>query len=149
MDVTGIVDERLEKAFNQNQPRWPKGTPGIGGQFRPKGLPDAEAGFAARVLSELDENNPRHRQFAKDFNQAAKKVDWRVSPNSNKNTVRRLLQEKVLSQLEDDALQGGNGTDTASYAASAAGVSLSLSSNTASGPSNMKVNRQFPLTHTE
>jgi hypothetical protein len=30
-------------------------------------------------------------------------------------------------------LQGGNGTDTATYAGSAAGVNLSLTSNTASG----------------
>lgn len=112
MRATGIIRQRfqetpLRKAFDRNQPRWPKGTPGIGGQFRPKGLPDAEAGYAARVLSELDESNPRHRQLAKSFNQAAKREDWRVSPRSNKNTVRRLLERTVLDPLDNDDLQGG------------------------------------------
>lgn len=108
--VTPWEVEEVFKALGEGKgrgsnPRWPKGTPGIGGQWRPNGMPDGAVSFASQVLGQLDENNPEHKQMAKDFNSAAKDVDW----GSEKDPVgktKELLREKVAAPLKGEPAGG-------------------------------------------
>jgi hypothetical protein len=98
----------VRKGFDEKRhPRWPKGTPGIGGQWKPEGLTGKAEQLASRVLDQLQGEHGSHGDLAKKFNSDAKKVDWKKLSNvESEAKVRNLIEKDIVKPLH--GMGGGN-----------------------------------------
>lgn len=69
-------DELIEKTYNPKQARWPKGMPGIGGEWKPKGAPVALNQMIQDLFAALSSDNPKSGQIAKQMQKLSTRTRW-------------------------------------------------------------------------
>lgn len=108
----------MPRDFNDLHPRWPEGAPmGLGGQFRPTGLPSSAARIllgAAKLLDELSVGRATKRRLkerVKAANTAAGEVDWSYYGESMaaRGKMRSILREHVFDGTGRDIINNASG----------------------------------------
>lgn len=101
-EATGRLEELL-KVRGDNE-RWPKGTPVIGGQWRPEGMPDSVADLVAKVFGMLNKRDDMHMEWARNANKKLREEDWGAHKDSKaaRRAAAQIIDEEIVGHLRFD-----------------------------------------------